>query len=59
MEGLKELIIKWDGEIDRNRRIVNDPLMWTKENRLKAAHETIVLCAIVGDLKKLESKLYK
>ena len=50
---LKELIEKWDEQIAMHRRVVEDPLMWTKEDRQKSSHQTQALCAIMDDIKKL------
>lgn len=50
---LKELIEKWDEQIAMHRRVVEDPLMWTKEDRQKSSHQAQALCAIMDDIKKL------
>lgn len=50
---LKELIEKWNEQIAMHRRVVEDPLMWTKEDRQKSSHQTQALCAIMDDIKKL------
>lgn len=50
---LQELINKWDEEIAMHRRVVEDPLMWTKEQRLKSSHQTQAICALLADVKKL------
>jgi hypothetical protein len=50
---LKELIEKWEEQIAMHRRVVEDPLMFTKEDRQKSSHQTQALCAIMEDIKKL------
>jgi len=53
MDELKKLILKWDEAIALHRRVCEDPLMYTKEERLKNSHYLQAICAVVGDLKKL------
>lgn len=53
--GLKELIEKWDGQIALHRRVVEDPLMWSKEERQKSSHQVQALCAIMADFKRLHT----
>jgi hypothetical protein len=50
---LKDLISKWEDEIAMHRRVVEDPLMWTKEDRLRASHQIQAICALLADVKKL------
>ena len=53
MNELQKLIEKWDEQIALHRRVCDDPLMYTKEDRLKNAHYAQAICAVVADLKKL------
>ena len=50
-----ELIEKWEEQKEMHRRVCEDSLMWTKEDRLKSSSQVIVLCAIIEDIKKLET----
>ena len=53
MDELQKLIEKWDEQIALHRRVCDDPLMYTKENRVKNSHYAQAICAVVADLKKL------
>ena len=53
MNELQKLIEKWDKQIALHRRVFDEPLMYTKEDRLKSSHYAQALCAVVADLKKL------
>jgi hypothetical protein len=53
MNELQKLIEKWDEQIALHRRACEDPLMYTKEDRLKNSHYAQAICAVVADLKKL------
>lgn len=53
MNELKKLIEKWDEQIALHRRVCEDPLMYTKEDRLKNSHYAQAISAVVADLKKL------
>lgn len=53
MNELQKLIKKWDEQIALHRRVCDDPLMYTKEDRLKNSYYAQALCAVVADLKKL------
>ena len=53
MNELQKLIEKWDEQIALHRRVCEDPLMHTKEERLKNSHYAQAICAVVADLKKL------
>jgi len=53
MNELQKLIKKWDEQIALHRRVCEDPLMYTKEDRLKNSHYAQAICAVVADLKKL------
>ncbi len=50
---IEEMIKKWDEQIALHRRVCDDPLMYTKEDRLKNSHYAQAICAVVADLKKL------
>ena len=49
----QELIVKWTDEKDMWRSVVDNPLMWTIEDRKKASSRVTVLCAILEDIKTL------
>jgi hypothetical protein len=53
MDELNKLIEKWDEQIALHRRVCEDPLMYTKEDRLQNSHYAQAICAVVADLKKL------
>lgn len=53
MNELQKLIEKWDEQIALHRRVCEDPLMYTKEDRLKNSHYAQAIFAVVADLKKL------
>lgn len=53
MNELQKLIEKWDEQIALHRRVCEDPLMYTKEERLKNSHYAQAISAVVADLKKL------
>lgn len=53
MNELQKLIEKWDKQIALHRRVFDEPLMYTKEDRLKNSHYAQAICAVVADLKKL------
>ena len=53
MNELQKLIEKWDKQIALHRRVCDEPLMYTKEDRLKNSHYAQAICAVVADLKKL------
>ena len=53
MNELQKLIGKWDKQIALHRRVFDEPLMYTKEDRLKNSHYAQAICAVVADLKKL------
>ena len=53
MNELQKLIEKWDEQIALHRSVCEDPLMYTKEDRLKNSHYAQAICAVVADLKKL------
>lgn len=53
MNELQKLIEKWDEQIALHRRVCEDPLMYTKEDRLKNSYYAQAICAVVADLKKI------
>lgn len=53
MNELQKLIEKWDKQIALHRRVCDEPLMYTKEDRLKNSHYAQAISAVVADLKKL------
>jgi len=53
MHELQKLIEKWEEQIALHRRVCEDPLMYTKEDRLKNSHYAQAISAVVADLKKL------
>ena len=53
MNELQKLIEKWDEQIALHRRVCEDPLMYTKEDRLKNSNYAQAISAVVADLKKL------
>lgn len=50
----RQLIEKWEGQLAMWRRVCEDPLMYTKEDRLKASHHCQVIASFLGDAKDLE-----
>lgn len=50
-----ELIEKWEKEKEMHRRVCEDALMWTKEQRFKSSAQVQVLCAIIADIKELKT----
>lgn len=52
-EELEKFILKWENDKDMWRRTLEDPLMYTKEDRVKAANYVTILCAVLADVKKL------
>ena len=53
MNELQKLIEKLDEQIALHRRVCDDPLMYTKEDRIKNSYYAQAICAVVADLKKL------
>ncbi len=50
-----ELIEKWNKEIGLYKRVLDNPLFYTIEQRTKASAKLIVLNAILIDIKELDS----
>ena len=50
---IEEMIKKWNEQIALHIRVCKDPLMYTKEERLKNSHYSQAICAVVADLKKM------
>lgn len=52
---IEQMIKKWDGQIALHIRVCDDPLMYTKEERLKNSHYAQAICAVLADLKQVEN----
>jgi len=52
---IEEMIKKWDDQISLHRRVCDDPLMYTKEERLKNSHYAQAICAVLADLKQVKN----
>lgn len=52
---IKQMIKKWDKQIALHRRVCDDPLMYTKEERLKNSHYAQAICAVLADLKQVKN----
>jgi hypothetical protein len=50
-----ELIEKWQKEKEMYKRICNDSLMYTREERIKAASKLLILVSILADVDGLNS----
>lgn len=48
---IEQIIKKWEDQIALHRRVCDDPLMYTKEERLKNSHYAQAICAVLTDLK--------
>lgn len=55
MMDIEEIIKKWDEQIALHRRVCDDPLMYTKEDRLKNSHYAQAICAVLADLKQVKN----
>ena len=55
MMDIEEMIKKWDDQISLHRRVCDDPLMYTKEERLKNSHYAQAICAVLADLKQVKN----
>ena len=55
MMDIEEMIKKWDEQIALHRRVCDDPLMYTKEERLKNSHYAQAICAVLADLKQVKN----
>ena len=49
------MIKKWDEQISLHRSVCYDPLMYTKEERLKNSHYAQAICAVLADLKQVKN----
>lgn len=49
------MIKKWDKQIALHRRVCDDPLMYTKEERLKNSYYAQAICAVLEDLKQVKN----
>lgn len=54
MIDIEEMIKKWDEQITLHRRVCDDPLMYTKEERLKNSHYAQAICAVLAYLKQVK-----
>lgn len=52
---MEKMIKKWDERIALHRRVCDDPLMYTKEERLKNSHYAQAICAVLADLKQVNN----
>ena len=52
---IEQMIKKWDKQIALHRRVCDDPLMYTKEERLKNSHYAQAICAVLADLKQVKN----
>lgn len=52
---IDEMIVKWDEQIALHRRVCDDQLMYTKEERLKNSHYAQAICAVIADLKQVKN----
>jgi hypothetical protein len=52
---IEQMIEKWDEQIALHRRVCDDPLMYTKEERLKNSHYAQAICAVLADLKQVKN----
>ena len=50
-----ELIQKWKNELELYKRVLNDPLMYTKEDRLKSSGKALTIVSMLVDIDELES----
>lgn len=50
-----ELMQKWKNELEMYKRVLKDPLMHTKEDRLKASSKALVIVSMLVDVDELES----
>lgn len=51
-----ELIEKWTKELEMYKRVLKDPLMHTKEDRLKASGKALVIVSMLADVKELKQQ---
>ena len=58
-QSLDSLVSKWEDQISLHRRVCEDPLMYTKEDRLKNSHYCQAICAVVSDIKQQIEKINK
>lgn len=50
-----ELMQKWKNELELYKRVLNDPLMYTKEDRLKALGKALVIASMLVDVDELKT----
>lgn len=51
----EQLIEKWEKQIALHKRVCEDALMYTKEERFKNSHYAQAICAVVADLKQVKN----
>ncbi len=56
---IEQMIKKWDEQIALHRRVCDDPLMYTKEERLKNSHYAQAICAVLADLKQVKKSFFQ
>ena len=52
-EKIQELIDKWHKDLEMWKRVCEDPLMYTKEQRLRASGYVLSITAMINQLKEL------
>jgi hypothetical protein len=52
---IEQMIEKWDKQIALHRRVCDDPLMYTKEERVKNSHYAQAICAVLADLRQVKN----
>lgn len=50
----QQLIDKWEGQLAMWRRVCEDALMYTLQDRLKASHHCQVIASFLADVKTLD-----
>ena len=50
-----ELMQKWKNELELYKRVLNDPLMYTKQDRLKASGKALVIASMLVDVDELKT----
>lgn len=52
---IDEMIEKWEKQIALHKRVCEDALMYTKEDRLKNSHFAQAICAVLADFKQVKN----
>ena len=50
-----ELIKKWKEQLELHKKVLADPLFYTKEERLKASGKALTIVSILVDIDELET----